>query len=168
MRLWTVRMRELRNMASMVYSKSWKLGYISTKKACWCYLLPLHRFKSNKKCIFSLGWLENGQTNSLRCTLITFHWLFRMSVLLCIYIYIYMCMCVSLHLHGPQFVCYSWRVSNAIPRYSIYTHPYDQPPRVHGFYLCALISGTNDSESLCRDGTKMSHLVGHSSVNQKS
>ena len=29
--------------------------------------------------------------------------------------------------------------SNDIPRYSIYTHPYGQPPRVHGFYLYALI-----------------------------
>ena len=37
------------------------------------------------------------------------------------------------------------RRSNAIPRYSIYTHPYGQPPRVHGFYLCALIRSAHSS-----------------------
>ena len=33
--------------------------------------------------------------------------------------------------------------SNAIPRYSM--HPYDQPPWVHGFYLCTLIQSAHSS-----------------------
>ena len=36
MRLWTVRMRELRNMELMVDSRSWKLCYISKIKASLC------------------------------------------------------------------------------------------------------------------------------------
>ena len=46
-------------------SKSWKLGYILRKKASCRKSLSLHQFKSNKKCIFWLRWLQKGQKQIL-------------------------------------------------------------------------------------------------------